>query len=277
MDEKEKLEAGKQTVQGQDAAPGAAASPEKPASRWRNYLAGRNKDLNLDDDDAVGGYLEDEFGRLDKLDKVNKQMDELILKDKRNAGAFAGLFKNDEEVNEDFLLRDYIIENWWQEIRDAVDAEDAIERINKKMADEEEQAAKDAKRDEDAAAKFEAMGMALNDAAKETGVDEATCKKVVDFLYGTDEEGGLYARIAERNVSKEDFVKLIYAFNRDKSLEDARNEGLRKGKEQRSGAAHRSASVMAQTDLGGGGGSEEKETDENPTAKRYGQMGRRFT
>ena len=272
MTEEEKKKAGEQAVQGQDAVP-----ETKTSSRWRNYLGGRNKDLNLDDDEAVGNYLEGEFGRLDKSDEVNKRMNELISKDRRNAGLLSGVFSGNGENGEEFDLTGYIVENWFDELKEATSPEEAIERISKKMAEQEEQAARDAKRDEDAKQKFEAMGEALNAAMQKTGVDEATCQKVVDWLYGTEDAPGLYARIPERNVNEDDFVKLIHAFTRDKSLEDARNEGMRQGKEQRAGATHRSNSAMAQTDLGGGGGSAEPEEDKNPTATRYGRMKGRFS
>lgn len=271
MTEEEKMKAGEQQTNGADAAPEA-----RPTSKWRDILSGRNKELNVDDDEAVGNYLGGEFDRLDKSDEVNKRMNELISKDKRNAGLLSGVFSGKGDDGEDFKLVDYIVNNWFDELHDAINSEEAIERINKKMADAEAEAAEDAKRSEDAKAKFEAMGQALNAAMQKTNTDEATAKQVVDWLYGTEDAPGLYQRIPERNVNEDDFVKLIYAFTRDKSLEDARNEGIRTGKEKRAGAAHRSASEMAQTDLGGGGGAPEREVDENPTASRYGAMKPRF-
>ena len=276
MTEEEKLKAGKQNVPGQE-------TEAQPASRWRKYLSGRNKDLNLDDDEAVGEYLEGEFGRLDKSDEVNKRMNELISKDKRNAGLYAGAFSGVGENGEEFNLVNYIVSQWFDELHDATNSDEAIERINKKMAEQEEEAAREAKRDEDAKTKFEAMGQALNSAIQKTNIDEATAQKVVDWLYGRQGENedefepGLYTRIPERSLTEDDFVKLIYAFTRDKSLEDARNEGKRMGKEQRAGANHRGASAMAQTDLGAGGGGTERTEDTNPTATRYSSMRPKLT
>ena len=276
MTDEEKLEAGKQNVPGEDAG-------VQQKSGWRNYLSSRNKDLNLDDDEAVGQYLEGEFGRLDKSDEVTKRLNELISKDKRNAGLYAGAFSGVGDNGEPFNMVDYIVSQWFDELHDATNSEEAIERINRKMAEQEEEAAQAAKRDEDAKQKFEAMGRALSAAIKQTNIDEATAQKVVDWLYGKqgeteDEyEPGLYSRIPERSVTEDDWIKLIHAFTRDKSLEDARNEGKRLGKEQRSGANHRSASAMAQTDLGGGGGGAERENNDNPTVNRYNAMKPRFT
>lgn len=271
MTDEEKKKAGEMAAQGQDATP-----ETKPTNRWRDVLGARNKELNLDDDDAVGGYLEGEFGRLDKSDEVNKRMNELISKDKRNAGLLSGVFSGKGDDGEDFSLVDYMVTNWFDELHDATNSEEAIERINKKMAEQEKEAAEDAKRTEDAKAKFEVMGEALNAAMQKTNTDAATAQKLVDWLYGTEDTPGLYQRIPERSVNEDDFVKLIHAFTRDKSLENAKNEGIRAGKTQRAGAAHRSASEMAQTDLGGGGGSVEREQEENPTAARYNSMKPRF-
>ena len=273
MTEEEKKKAGEVTAQGQDTTP-----ETKPTSRWRDVLGARNKELDLDDDDAVGGYLEGEFGRLDKSEEVNKRMNELISKDKRNAGLLSGMFSGKGDDGEDFDMVGYIVNNWFDELHSATTSEEAIERINQKMAEQEQEAAEDAKREQDAKAKFDAMEEALNAAMKKTNTDGATAQKLVDWLYGTEDSPGLYMRIAERNVTEDDFTKLIHAFTRDKSLEAARNEGIRTGKVQRAGAAHRSASEMAQTDLGGGGSSAEREQEEeNPTATRYGNMRPRFT
>lgn len=273
MTEEEKLKAGEQTVNGQDAAPEA-----KPTKKWRDILGARNKELNLDDDEAVGSYLEGELGRLDKSDEVNKRMNDLIANDKRNAGLYAGVFGGVDDEGKEFNLVNYIVDQWFDELHGATTSEEAIERINKKMAEQEEEAAKEAKRDEEAKAKFDAMGEALNAAMQKTNIDQATAQKLVDWLYGTEDQPGLYARIPERSVNEDDFVKLIHAFTRDKSLEDARQEGMREGKTQRAGASHRSSSAMAQTDLGGGGGSVEPEKkEEEPTAARYNSMKPRFS
>ena len=260
-------------AQGQDAPPSA-----KPNSKWRDLIGGRNKELNLDDDDAVGDYLAGEFSRLDKSDEVSKRLNELISKDKRNAGLYAGAFSGQGEDGNEFDLVGYIVDNWWDEIHESTNSEEAIERINRRMAQEEEDAAKDAKRDEDAKAKFEEMATALNAAMQKTNADQSTAQKVVDWLYGTSDTPGLYSRIPERSVNEDDFIKLIYAFTRDKSLEDARNEGIREGKERRAGASHRSASQMAQTDLGtDSGGVSERSTEDNPTVSRYSGMKPRYT
>lgn len=259
-------------TQGQDPIPSS-----KPTNRWRSLLGSRNKELNLDDDDAVGGYLEGEFGRLDKSDEVNKRMSDLIASDKRNAGLLSGVFSGKGEDGEDFSLVDYIVTNWYDELRDAVSQEDAIERINKKMAENEKEAAEEAEKTKDAGAKFEVMAQALRDAMQETNADKATAKQVLDWLYGTEDTPGLYVRIPERSVNKDDFIKLIHAFTRDKSLEEARNEGVRQGKERRAGASHRSSSEMAQTDLGAGTGGASERNEENPTAARYSGMRPRYT
>lgn len=265
----EKMEEKKVTgVQGQESAPSA-----KPGSRWKEFLGGRNKDLNLDDDDAVGGYLEGEFGRLDKSDAVNKKMNSLISEDKRNAGLISGLFSGKNSDGGDFKLVDYLVDAYYEELKDAANSEDAIERINAKIAAEEKAAAEEAEKDGNIQENFKKMSDALTAAMQKTGADEATCQEVIDWLYGREEEPGLYARIPERTVNEDDFTKLIYAFKRDSELEKARTEGRNEGRNSRPGAAHRSSSMPTQTDLGGGGGgAAPAEEDANPTATRYRSM-----
>lgn len=247
-----------------------------PKGGWRGYLGSRNKDLNLDDDEAVSGYLKGEFDRLDKSDETNKRMNELIAGDKRNAGFLSGYFSGKGEDGEDFDLTTYLATNWYDELKASTDSEDLVKRLNDKMAKEEKEAAEAAERSKTIEENFQRMNEALKAAIDKTGVDAATAQKMLDWLYGTDEEEGMYLRIPKRNVNEDDFVKLIYAFTRDNELDKARTEGRTEGRRQRPGSVHRSAQMAGNTDLGGGSATPEEEQEQNPTAARYGGMRPRF-
>ena len=245
---------------------------------WRGLLGKRKPGLDLEDDEAVGSYLTDELGRLDRNDETNRKMNELIMEDKRNAGLLSGIFNRKDENGEPFKLVDFIVKSWWKEIKGATEAEEAIAMINKRIADEEKEAADKAKRKKEVEDNFEKMNAALGSALKKTGVDNATAQKMIDWLYGTDEEDGLYVKVPKHSLDEDDFVKLIHAFTRDKSLEEARSEGMAEGRKARPSAVHRSQTAKAMTDLGGGGGGDlpSESPDQNPTATRYTGMKPRF-
>lgn len=247
----------------------------KPTNKWRDIIKGRNNDLNVDDDDEVSGYLSGEFERLDKSDETNKRMNELIESDPRNASLLNGIFSGKGEDGEDFNLVDYLLTEYYDELKGSTSREDLIEKVNKRMAEKEASAAQASAREKEVEENFQKMNEALGGAIKQTGVDAATAQQMLNWLYGTEEEGGLYLRIPQRAITEDDFVKLIHAFTREGSLESAREEGRREGRKARPGNIHRSATA-GNTDLGGGGGEREPEEDKNPTATRYGNMRPRF-
>ena len=281
MDEKDKKGVvgvpGSETQQKESASvPGGdAALSTTPSSKWRDVIKGRNKDLNVDDDDAVAGYLNDEFGRLDKSDETNRRMNELIGNAPRNATMLQGIFSGKDEDGEEFNLVNYLLTEYYDELKESADSEEMLEKVNKKMAAKEKAAAEEAQRSKTIEENFQKMNEALTAAIKKTGIDEATAQQVLDWLYGTDKEAGLYLRIPQRAITEDDFEKLIHAYTRDESLEKARNDGRQEGRMRRPGAAHRS-NVQANTDLGGGSGGNEPEEDKNPTASRYTAMRPRF-
>ena len=257
-----------------DGIPAGAAAPPSSA-RWRDIIRGRNKDLNADDDEAVADYLSSEFGRLDKSDETNRRMNELIGSDPRNATMLNGIFSGKSEDGSDFNLVDYLLDTYYDDLKESANKEDMLERVNKRMAAKEQAAAEEAARSNEVEENFGRMKDALSAAISATGIDEATAQKVLDWLYGKDEEDGLYLRIPQRAITEDDFVKLIHAYTRDESLEKAREEGRGEGRRQRPGAAHRN-NGGTNTDLGGGSGGAEPEKDENPTATRYRNMRPRF-
>lgn len=263
----------------QDPAAGVAAAAGgggQGTSKLKEYLRGRKSDLDVDDDDAVHGYLSGELDRLDKSDETNRRMNELISQDGRSAGLITGFLSGKGEDGEDFDLAGYIMQNWFDEIRESATPEEAARRVNEKMANEEKAAAEQAKRDKSIEENFAKMSDALGAAMKRVGADGKTAQEAMDWLFGTDEQEGLILRIPKRTLSEDDFVKILYAFGRDAELEKSRNEGRSEGRRTRPGATHRSA-APDNTDLGGGGGGIETEPEEeNTTARRYGGMRPRF-
>lgn len=278
MEEKENPKVKKPDAPGSETPPQSVPSDGAVQSQgWRDLLRKRSEDLDVDDDSAVSDYLRGEFDRLDRGDEASRKMNDILTSEPRYAGLLSGMLTHKTEDGEEFSLVDYLVEHWFDELKESASREDLIERVNKKLALEEEQLASRSAREKEAEENFKNMNDALTSAIVKTGIDNETAQKVLDWLYGTEEDPGLFMRIPEKNVSEDDWVRLIHAFTRDKSLDEARQAGIREGRATRPGQSHRSSSVAVPADLGGGSGTAPEEQDENPTVSRYRGMRPRYS
>jgi hypothetical protein len=250
------------------------AEPERLG--WRDRLKKRNPELNLDDDMAVGDYLGSEFDKYDEGEKQRNAFNDMLAKDERSAGILTGLATGLDQNGEPFSLAGYLVENYGDILRDSANDEEAVKKAKEREAEMIKKAAETEKRQKQLQENLEKSDEALTEAVKETNSDEATTKAMLDWLYA--EETGLIFRMLQDKLEKEDWVKLLYAFNRDNALNGAREEGRKAGVNTRPGAAHRRLANDVPTDLGGGGANYEGGAgeEENPTLSTYSAMKRRF-
>lgn len=256
----------------------------KPSRNYRDLLRSRNSELDVDDEDAVYDYLDTGFkeydtmkGENEKARQASKAMKDLIESDRDAKNIFDGLLTKVDEDGNPFTLIGYVLNEHFDEIKDSQSAEEALQRIAKKQDEqakaEEEKAARHKTREEN----YKKAEDALAQAKKEVGADNKTAGEMLAWLLGEDEEGkGLIWRAPMYDFTKDDFVKLLYAYQRDKELDQASNRGRQEGLSQRPGAAHRRTETP--TDLGmNGSGSMANEEETDPTVAKYGRMKPRFT
>lgn len=247
---------------------------------WRNVLAERNAELDLDDEAAVGGYLDESFRSFDKAEAERKGLNELLSTDSRAAGILTGLASGMDDDGQDFSLSAYLFNSYEDELRDYYEGkmskEEAIARIKEKEAAKIKEAADAEARRKTADENLAKSDAALTQAVQKSNVDEANVSAMLDWLYGADAESeGLLHRIIRHALDADDWGRLIHAFNVEADAEAARNEGRAAMRKERT-QPHRNAAA-APTYMGGTGGEDTSPKGSgNPTADHYAGMKRRF-
>lgn len=269
MEEQEKIN--QETAQQQAQAPAARG--------WRDVLTERNAELDLDDDAAVGSYLDESFKAFDKGEEERKKFNDLMTSDPRTAGILTGMASGMDDNGEEFSLVGYLFDKYEDELRAYYEGEMTKEEALAKVKEREAQKIKEAA-DAEARKKSRAESLTKSDAAlaqaiSQANVDEANVYQMLDWLYGQeDKENGFIHRILMHDINTEDWGRLIHAFNMEADAEAARNEGRSAMRKERT-EPHRNA-AMAPTYTGGGGGGEPTKESDNPTADKYAKMKRRF-
>lgn len=267
-----KTEEKKETVQ-QDA--------QAPAKRgWRDVISSRNADLDLDDDEAVGGYLDESFQAFDTAEEERRKFNDVITSDPRAAGILTGLASGMDDSGENFSLGGYMFDHYEEELRAYYEGEmtkeEALARIRQKEADKIQEAAEAEARKKTAGENLEKSDAALTKAVQQTNVDEANVSAMLDWLYGADENSeGILHRIVRHDLDVEDWSRLIHAFNLEADAEAARNEGRSAMRKERN-QTHRNAAAAPTYTGGGGGGDTSPKGSGNPTVDHYSGMKRRY-
>jgi hypothetical protein len=249
---------------------------------WKDRLRQRQPDIDVDDELAVGDYLGDSFTKYDDMQRQQQQFNDMLSSDPNTAGLLTGLASGVDENGEKFSLSAYLLDKYGDIMREASTTEEAIELARKKEADEVKKAAEAAKRAKEIDGNLQESDALLTEAVRKANMDEATVQGMLQWIYGKSSENGavdpesLISKIVTYRLTADDWTRLLFAFNRDKDLEGAREEGRRSGVKARPGAAHRRLGQEGATDLGGGGGAEKPEETKDPTLRHYESMGRRF-
>ena len=99
---------------------------KKERKSWRDIVSSRNPDLDLEDDLAVGEFLDDSFKRYDDSESQRENLNKVLAEDSRAAGILTGLASGMDENGEPFSLVEYLITNYGDDIREAATTEDVI-------------------------------------------------------------------------------------------------------------------------------------------------------
>ena len=252
----------------------------QPSRGWRNVLSERNADLDLDDEAAVGSYLDESFQAFDRGEEERRKFNDLMSSDPRAAGILTGMASGMDDNGEEFSLVGYLFDKYEDELRAYYEGEMTKEEALAKVKERESKKIKDAA-DAEARKKSRSESLkksdeALTKAVKEANVDEANVYKMLEWLYGEEEkDNGFAHRILTHDINADDWARLIHAFNMEADAEAARNEGRSAMRKERT-EPHRNAANAPTYTGGGGGGETQPKESANPMADMYSKMKRRF-
>lgn len=253
---------------------------ETPKRGWREVVSGRNAELDLDDEAAVGSYLDESFQAFDRGEEERKRFNDLMSSDPRAAGILTGMASGIGDDGADFSLAGYMFDKYEDELRAFYEGEmtkeEALARVKEKEAAKIKEAADAEARRKTADDNLAKSDAALTQAVQKANVDEANVSSMLEWLYGDgDSREGFIHRIIRHELDVEDWERLIHAFNLEADAEAARNEGRTAMRNERA-QPHRNAAKAPTYTGGGGGGDTSPKESLNPTAEKYSGMKRRF-
>ena len=89
-----------------------------PAPRgWRDVVSARNAEIDLEDDAAVGSYLEESFQAFDRGEEERKKFNDLMSSDPRAAGILTGMASGMGDDGESFMLDAYLFDKYEDDLR----------------------------------------------------------------------------------------------------------------------------------------------------------------
>lgn len=252
-------------------------SRQRLAERYK----GANPELNVDDDEALGGAILGDLEAYD-ADKAKMELFNKTMMDNDYAPEMlAGMMSGKNADGSDFNLTDYILDNHLDFFLDYIeDNATAKEKLNarRKQRDEEKAAAEQVAADEEKAkaaakAKIEAEDAELDAAIAESGYKQEQVKDLIDWLY--EKEKGIIDRAANFELKKDDFLRLFQIKDFDVRMADAEQKGYKRGKNEKIDMLKRQQKKRDDmpSDLGGGAAtpsiSEEKQ---DPYLSRLDKM-----
>jgi hypothetical protein len=253
---------------------------DPPKRGWREVLSGRNAELDLDDEAAVGSYLDESFQAYDRGEEERRRFNDLMSSDPRAAGILTGMASGKDDEGGEYSLAGYLFDKYEEELRAYYEGEmtkeEALARVKEKEAAQIKEAADAEARRKTADDNLAKSDAALTQAARKANVDEANLSDMLEWLYGDGESReGFIHRVIRHELDEEDWSRLIHAFNVEADAEAARNEGRTAMRNERA-QPHRNAAKAPTYMGGGGGGDTQPKESQNPTADKYASMKRRF-
>lgn len=244
--------------------------------RLNERYRSRNPELNVDDDEALGGAI---LSDLDAYDQDRERMERFnkTVQDSEIApGLMAGVLSGKNPDGSDFSLEDYILNEHIDYILDYIDDKDtAKEKLAKRREERraaEDEAVASEKLSEAAAAALQAEDAELDAALQESGYKAEQVKDLIDWLYNP--ETGLAKRIADYQLKKEDFLRLLQIKDFDLRMKDAEEKGYKRGRNEKIDMFARQQKKRdgMPSDIGGSGRQDIKAVEENPTVSALKKM-----
>lgn len=250
---------------------------------FRERLAQRYPDLNMDDDEAVYGQLSTDYDQYDqnkqKMDDFNK-----MLKDNPHAPSLVtGLVTKKNADGSDFNFIDFIIDEMGQDYIDAINGDEkAKARLKASEKEKLEASEKLAKNNEQLAANMEQEDAELDAAIKEAKLKPEAITDLIEWLYKRSDDGedhdddGFIWRAARYGLKKEDFLRLFQIKDFDKAVADAEERGYKRGKnekiDQQKQLHDGKQGGKKNININGGGGAPSLPKEKSRTEQVYSKM-----
>ena len=234
---------------------------------FRERLAQRYPDLNMDDDEAVYNQIATDY---DQYDQSKKRMDDFnnMLKENPHApGLVTGLVTKKNADGGDFNLIDYLIDELGQDYIEAINGdEEARKRL--KTSEKEKLAASEK--------------LAKGKETLAANIKPEAIKDLIEWMYKRSDDGedhdddGFVWRAARYGLKKADFLRLFQIKDFDKAVADAEERGYKRGKnekiDQQKQLHDGRQGGKRNININGGGGAPSLPKEKSRTEQVYSQM-----
>lgn len=239
------------------------------------FFRARYPDVPEDDEAALYDRISEDYRNAD-LDRENmKKFNELLTQDERIAGLITGMASGKKGDGSPFSIAEYLLENYGDDIYSSTDPKEAAKKAAEREAAMQAESRAKAEMDEARKKNFEACDKAFEEAVKSLNINDTEAEKFLDWIYNPD--NGFIHRVWTYDVGKEDWVKLLQAYNYDNAITKAEENGYKRGRNEKIDMArHRESSRRNMpSDLSDSGASLD-EGEKDPTLTAYSKMKRRI-
>lgn len=239
------------------------------------FFRARYPDVSEDDEAALYDRISEDYRNAD-LDRENmKKFNELLTQDERIAGLITGMASGKKGDGSPFSIAEYLLENYGDDIYRSTDPKEAAKKAAEREAAMQAESRAKAEMDEARKKNFEACDKAFEEAVKSLNINDTEAEKFLDWIYNPD--NGFIHRVWTYDVGKEDWVKLLQAYNYENAVTKAEENGYKRGRNEKIDMArHRESSRRNMpSDLSNSGASLD-EGEKDPTLTAYSKMKRRI-
>ena len=207
---------------------------------FRERLAQRYPDLDMDDDEAVYNQISTDYDQYDQSKKRMDDFNNMLQENPHAPGLVAGLVTKKNAEGGDFNLIDYLIDELGQDYIDAINGdEEARKRLKANEKEKLAASEKLAKGKETLSANMEQEDKELDAAMKEAKIKPEAINDLIEWLYKRSDDGedhdddGLVWRAIRYDLKKADFLRLFQIKDFDKAVADAEERGYKRGKNEK--------------------------------------------
>ena len=241
--------------------------------RLNERYKGRNPELNVDDDEALGAAVLADLDAYDQDAEKMRRFNETVSNSKIAPEMMAGLLSGKNPDGTDFSLEDYLLDKHMDDLLDYLEnSETAKAKRDARKKARQEEADFDAKAADLAAAE----DAEFKAAAAESGYKPEQAQELFNWIWGEKgKKNGLIDRIARFELKKEDFLRMFQIKDFDQRLAAAEDKGYKRGRNEKIDMFRRGQQRRDEmpADLDGGGGAPASdEEQENPTVKALKKM-----
>lgn len=226
--------------------------------RLNDRYRGRNPELNVDDDEALGSAI---LGDLEAYDNDKARIDRMNQMIQESEGApefFAGMMSGKNADGTPFTIQDYLIDNNIDFLLDYMEdpdgAKSRVDEYRAKRTAKKEEEAKETEGKEEELRLQEAQDAVLDEAIKEAGYKPEQVASLIDRIYN--KENGILKRALNYELTKEDFLQLFKLLDYDVKMSEAEDRGYKRGRNEKIDMFRRGEKKRENmpADLGTGGG-----------------------